>query len=148
MAEPDWPLAQPTTRFRMASVSKTVTSLAIFQLIQSTGLTLGHKLQDILALKTPAGGAPVDPAFGQITIQHLLENYGEIHACLPLLPSFTFATPPPSDTNFAACYSSEFPIDAAVVKQSWWRADFGMTLPYYDTSASTLAAFRSLPTSS
>ena len=73
-------------------------------------------------------------------IQHFLENYGEIHQCLPQLPSFTFVTPPPSETNFAACYSSEFPIDAAVVKQSWWRADFGMTLPFYDTSAATLAA--------
>jgi len=73
-AEPDWPLAQPTTRFRMASVSKTVTALAVYQLIQSGALKLGDRLQDILQLKTPAGGAPVDPQFGQITIQHLLEH--------------------------------------------------------------------------
>jgi hypothetical protein len=73
-------------------------------------------------------------------IQHILENYAQIHGCLPTLASFSFATPPPSATNFAACYSSEFPIDAAIVKQSWWRADFGMTLPVYDTSAATLAA--------
>ena len=73
-AEPDWPLAQPTTRFRMASVSKTVTALAIFQLIQAGMLTLGHKMQDILQLKTPSGGAPADGNFADITIQHLLEH--------------------------------------------------------------------------
>lgn len=75
-AEADWPLAQPTTRFRMASVSKTVTSLAIFQLIEAGAgtLSLGHKLQDILHLKTPSGGSPADSRFGDITIQHLLEH--------------------------------------------------------------------------
>jgi CubicO group peptidase (beta-lactamase class C family) len=73
-AEPDWTLAQPTTRFRMASVSKTVTSLAVFQLIEAGTLTLGHKLQDILQLKTPSGGAPADSKFGDIKIQHLLEH--------------------------------------------------------------------------
>ena len=74
MAEPDWPLAQPTTRFRLASVSKTITALAIFQLIQAGTLHLGDKLEAILKLKTPSGGAPTDPLFGQITIQHLLEH--------------------------------------------------------------------------
>ena len=78
-AEPDWPQAQPTTCFRMASVSKTVTSLAIFQLIQEGKLALGHKLQDILQLKTPAGGAPVDPKFATVTIQHLLEHKSGIN---------------------------------------------------------------------
>ncbi len=78
--------------------------------------------------------------YSQGSIQHLLENYSEVHDCLPTLPSFSFATTPPSDTNFASCYASEFPIDAAVVKQSWWRADFGMTVPVYDTSAATLSA--------
>ena len=73
-AEPNWPLAEPTTCFRMASVSKTVTSLAIFQLIDENKLSLGHKMQDILKLKTPSGGAPADSSFADITIQHLLEH--------------------------------------------------------------------------
>jgi CubicO group peptidase (beta-lactamase class C family) len=80
MAEPDWPLAQPTTRFRMASVSKCVTSLAAFQLIQAGTLKLGHKLQDILQLKTPSGGAPTDSKFADITIQHLLEHKSGLNA--------------------------------------------------------------------
>ncbi|UAJ11848.1 serine hydrolase [Glacieibacterium megasporae] len=73
-AEADWPLAQPTTRFRMASVSKTVTAIAIRQLIDAGQLHLGDKLQDKLQLKTPSGGAPADGRFGSITIQHLLEH--------------------------------------------------------------------------
>jgi CubicO group peptidase (beta-lactamase class C family) len=74
MAEPDWPVVQPTTFFRMASVSKTVTALAVFQLIEAGKLKLSDKLQDILQLKTPSGGAPADARFGSITIQHLLEH--------------------------------------------------------------------------
>jgi CubicO group peptidase (beta-lactamase class C family) len=79
-AEPDWPLAQPTTRFRMASVSKTVTSLAVFQLIEAGTLKLGDKLQHILQLKTPSGGGPADGRFADITIQHLLEHKSGLNA--------------------------------------------------------------------
>ncbi len=74
MAEPDWPVAQPTTHFRLASVSKTVVALSIFQLIESGKLNLTDSMQSILNLKTPSGGAPSDPNFGKITIQHLLEH--------------------------------------------------------------------------
>jgi CubicO group peptidase (beta-lactamase class C family) len=78
MAEPDWPIVQPTTCFRMASVSKTVTALAVFQLIEkligNDQLKLSDKLQDVLQLKTPAGASPTDPRFRTITIQHLLEH--------------------------------------------------------------------------
>ncbi|HMF96410.1 MAG TPA: serine hydrolase [Vicinamibacterales bacterium] len=79
MAEPNWPVVQPTTCFRMASVSKTVTALAIFQLIESKALTLGQKLQDILQLKTPGGAAPADNRFGNVTIKHLLEHTSGIN---------------------------------------------------------------------
>ena len=36
LAEPDWPIVQPTTYFRLASGSKVVTALAIYQLARST----------------------------------------------------------------------------------------------------------------
>ncbi len=74
LAEPDWPIAQPTTFFRLASVSKTVTALAVLQLIESGALDLSDTLQDILHLTTPAGGPPVDTRFASITIQNLLEH--------------------------------------------------------------------------
>ncbi|HEY6332331.1 MAG TPA: serine hydrolase domain-containing protein, partial [Blastocatellia bacterium] len=61
MAEPDWPVTQPTTCFRLASVSKTVVALSIFQLIQSGKLALTDSMQSILNLKTPAGASAAGP---------------------------------------------------------------------------------------
>jgi CubicO group peptidase (beta-lactamase class C family) len=74
LAEPDWPLVQPTTYFRLASASKTVTALAIYQLIEAGKLVLTDTLQGILNLSTPAGQPPTDANFAKITIQNLLEH--------------------------------------------------------------------------
>jgi len=77
-AEPGYPVIQPTTFFRQASVSKMFTAAAIYQLIDqgatlpgtSTALTLGTLLKD--ALPNIANGTP-DPRWNNITIRHLLE---------------------------------------------------------------------------
>jgi CubicO group peptidase (beta-lactamase class C family) len=74
LAEPSWPIVQPTTHFRLASVSKTITALAVFQLIEAGTLALSDTLQGILQLKTPSDGAPADSRFGSVTIQNLLEH--------------------------------------------------------------------------
>jgi CubicO group peptidase (beta-lactamase class C family) len=79
-AEPDWPLVQPTTRFRIASVSKTIMALAIYQLIEGGKVKLTDKVQDILQLKTPGGSAPVDARFGTVDIRQLLEHASSIDA--------------------------------------------------------------------
>ena len=74
LAEPGYPTVRPTTRFRQASVSKTIVALAIHRLIQDGKLTLGTRVQDVLSLTHP-DGSPVDAAtFGAVTIQHLLEH--------------------------------------------------------------------------
>lgn len=78
--EADWPVCQPTTRFRIASVSKTVTALAIYQLIGEGKLSLNDRMQDILNLKTPNGGNPRDPRFKNVTVKHLLEHTSNINA--------------------------------------------------------------------
>jgi CubicO group peptidase (beta-lactamase class C family) len=80
LAEPSWPVVQPTTHFRVASVSKTVTALAVFQLIEHKKLALTDKLQSVLQLKTPSGRAPTDSLFNRITIQHLLEHTSGLNA--------------------------------------------------------------------
>ena len=73
LAEPGYPIIEPTTLFRQASVSKMVVALAVHRLIQDGRLTLGTTVQSILALQQP-NGAPVAPSFGQVTVQHLLEH--------------------------------------------------------------------------
>jgi CubicO group peptidase (beta-lactamase class C family) len=73
LAEPGYPTVQPTTRFRQASVSKTIVALAIHRLIQDGQLTLGTPVQDVLTLTHPDGTA-VAATFEDVTIQHLLEH--------------------------------------------------------------------------
>ena len=73
LAEPDWPIVQPTTYFRLASGSKVVTALAIYQLLESGALDAATSVQDILQLSTPGGGAPT-AGFASVTIQSLLEH--------------------------------------------------------------------------
>ena len=73
LAEPDWPIVQPTTFFRLASVSKLVTALAVFQLLETGALDAARSVQDYLQLKA-IGGAPPNPGFASVTIQSLLEH--------------------------------------------------------------------------
>lgn len=40
---------------------------------------------------------------------------------------------------WAACLAGAFPLDSAVIKADWRRAQLGFTLPVYDTSAAALA---------
>ena len=74
MAEDSWPQAEPTTRFRLASCSKTITALAVMQLIEEGKLSMDDRVQDILNLKTPDGHGPFDPMFNVITVGHLIEH--------------------------------------------------------------------------
>jgi len=73
LAEPDWPIVQPTTFFRLASVSKVVTALAVFQLLETGALDAATSVQDILELSAPGGG-PANSGFASVTIQSLLEH--------------------------------------------------------------------------
>jgi CubicO group peptidase (beta-lactamase class C family) len=72
-AEPDYPVTQPTTMFRITSCSKPITSIAIHQLIQQNQLLLQDTLQSILNLN-PAPGGTLDPRFKDITVEHLLTH--------------------------------------------------------------------------
>lgn len=82
--------------------------------------------------------------------RHLFSDYKAIYECLPKLATFQPQAEPPSEQNFSPCMSEEFPVDAAIIKASWWRADFnfdradggdggsGSTLPVFDTSADSI----------
>jgi len=78
-------------------------------------------------------------------LSHLMGEYGSLFDCLPKLDANAIKpeTEPVSKTNFAPCFSQEFPVDAALVKMSWYRANFGtehLPLPTYATDAKTIAA--------
>ena len=130
-AEPDWPVVQPTTRFRIASISKAATALAIYQLIEEQQLSLGDTVQSILKLKTPSGGAPTDPRFATVTINHLLEHTSGIDAGahkddVGALAAHVLASP---------LKNWSFPVtaamtDAYIASRPMWAADPGQKLSY------------------
>jgi N-acyl-D-amino-acid deacylase len=67
---------QPDARFRIASVSKTLTSAAIMKLVEEGKLELDDRVAPLIAHLTPAPEATVDPRWDQITIRHLLNHTG------------------------------------------------------------------------
>jgi len=68
---------QPTSLFRIASVSKPITAVAILKLIQEGRLGLRDRVFDILTV-TPhlEPGAQPDPRMPDITVLHLLNHTG------------------------------------------------------------------------
>lgn len=62
---------QPADLFRIASVSKSITAVAILQLVERARLSLGTKVWEALDLPRPA-----DARWTQITILHLLRHAG------------------------------------------------------------------------
>ncbi len=67
---------QPDALFRIASVSKPITSAAIMKLVEEGKLELDDRVAPFIAHLTPAPGATVDPRWEQITVRHLLSHSG------------------------------------------------------------------------
>jgi CubicO group peptidase (beta-lactamase class C family) len=67
---------QPDALFRIASVSKPITSAAVMKLVEEGKLKLDDRVAPFIAHLTPAPGANVDPRWEQITIRHLLNHTG------------------------------------------------------------------------
>ncbi|MFC9691944.1 serine hydrolase domain-containing protein [Kribbella sp. NPDC056951] len=64
-------VVQPTSLFRIASLSKSLTAAAILRLEQDGKLKLASKVVDILGIT-----APVDPRWSNITLWRLLQHLG------------------------------------------------------------------------
>jgi CubicO group peptidase (beta-lactamase class C family) len=71
----DSPPAEPASLFRIASLSKPVTSTGVLKLVENNQLSLDDKVMDILPYGTPDGQTP-DPNLGKVTILHLLQHLG------------------------------------------------------------------------
>jgi N-acyl-D-amino-acid deacylase len=64
---------QPNALFRIASVSKTLTAVAILKLVQQHRLSLDDKAFAILNDLTPLNGRSINPRLYQITVRDLLQ---------------------------------------------------------------------------
>ena len=76
-AEPDYPVAQADSPFRVASVSKAFTAAVIHQLLQAKKLELSQPVFPWLGLDRAAlPGQTVDPRLATITVQQLINHRG------------------------------------------------------------------------
>jgi N-acyl-D-amino-acid deacylase len=69
---------QPTSLFRIASISKPITAVAILQLVEQGRLSLDDRVFDVLDKnrEIAEAGESFDPRQREITIRHLLEHRG------------------------------------------------------------------------
>ena len=67
---------QPDALFRIASVSKPITAVAVMKLVEEGKLQLDDRVAPLIAHLAPAPGATVDPRWEQITIRQLLNHTG------------------------------------------------------------------------
>jgi len=66
---------KPDSLFRIASLSKPITSAAIMKLVDDKKLNLDDRAVDILNLK-PREGGKIDPKLKKVTVRHLLLHNG------------------------------------------------------------------------
>jgi hypothetical protein len=127
-AEPGYPIAQPTTAFRQASCSKTITAILIHQLLSEGKLSLSDTLQGILHLKAPDGRAPVDPEFSTITLAQLLDQVSGL-------------TDNGADTTIVSAFpGARLPITPAQLA-SWLAGQKLVTRPGQQPSTTAMATF-------
>ena len=112
---------QPDALFRIASVSKTLTSAAIMTLVEEGKLTLDDRVAPFIAHLTPAPGATVDPRWDDITIRHLLNhtagwdrtkpNVGFDPIDRPLIAAAAVSAPAPASPETLVRYMKGMPLD-------------------------------------
>ncbi len=71
---------QPNSIFRLASLSKPITAVAVMKLVQDGKLGLDDKVFSILNDLTPPPGTTPDPRLADITVRHLLSHSAGWHA--------------------------------------------------------------------
>lgn len=112
---------QPDALFRIASVSKPITGVAIMKLVEEGKLKLDDRVAPFIAHLAPAPGATVDPRWEQITIRHLLNHTGGWDRTRPdggFDPMFRPATaaaavgaPAPASAETVIRYMKGMPLD-------------------------------------
>lgn len=109
----------PTSLFRIASLSKPVTAVAVLKLVEQGKLKLEARALDYLDLPPliPTGKQP-DPRFRQVTVLQLLQHTGGWDSAKNFDPMFrsraiaqAAGTPPPADARTVIRYMLGRPLD-------------------------------------
>jgi N-acyl-D-amino-acid deacylase len=103
--------AKPETLFRIASVSKTITAVAVLRLVEEGKLSLDERAFEILDDFHPPAGSSPDPRLALITVKDLLRHSGgwvTDEAGDPQFMSLQIAqalgTPSPPDARSVICF--------------------------------------------
>lgn len=67
---------QPDSRFRIASISKSITGVAVMKLVEDGLLELDQPAFPLLSDLQPAAGATEDPRLSDVTVRDLLQHSG------------------------------------------------------------------------
>ena len=67
---------QPDSLFRIASLSKPITAVAVLKLVEDGHLNLDDRVFDILDQFEPPGGIIADPRIREVTVRQLLQHSG------------------------------------------------------------------------
>ena len=110
---------QPTVLFRIASISKPVTAVAVLQLVEKGKLKLSDKVLDILKVEPHLlDGARIDPRLSKVTISHLLHHTGGWDRAKSFDPMFrsidiakALGVAPPAEPEHIVRYMMGVPLD-------------------------------------
>jgi N-acyl-D-amino-acid deacylase len=67
-------LVQPSSRFRLGSLAKPITAVAVLMLVEEGRLKLDDKMLPLLGELAPRPESVADPRIAQITVRHLLQH--------------------------------------------------------------------------
>jgi CubicO group peptidase (beta-lactamase class C family) len=113
--------AHPDQLFRLASVSKQITAVAILRLVEANQLSLDDKLTDLID-HVPLPGKTMNPQWDQITVRHLLLHTGGWNRGFEAVgdPMFRSAqisaalgVPGPADADMVVRYMMDKPLTYA-----------------------------------
>ncbi|MBP8261960.1 MAG: beta-lactamase family protein [Verrucomicrobia bacterium] len=99
------PLVGPESLFRIASLSKPITAVAVLHLVEAGKLRLDEKVVEVLDL-APVKGKTMDQRLPKVTILHLLQHLGGWDRAKSYDPMFR-------DRRFAAALRVPLPIGTA-----------------------------------
>jgi N-acyl-D-amino-acid deacylase len=126
----------PTSLFRIASISKPITAVAILRLAEQGKLSLDDRVFDMLKYEPPSGGdaRPVDERLQAITVRLLLQHRGGWDRDVsfdPMFQSVRFAealgVPPPAQPDHIIRAMLGQPLDFAPGKR-YAYSNFGYCL--------------------